>query len=492
MDLKIIVNNTELDLSNNKFEINLTSFNPLTLEDATRKYTSSIKLPRSQNNDSVFYNYRYPYMGRASRIIADVYIGGLFISKFAIYVTVTDDGYSINLIPVNQSIKEMYSGNIRLPNNQDEVYYDFDSQCLNIGNFITDVFGVAEIESRYPALIKMKIDKASFSEGQKIKILPKMNQINYATGDSRNIDMRLTTDNSELNAILDDPCGNVSLMATATGGFAIYDTRVNGSSVVHLKTGNTSSRLSYVSGATGSCVFTARNISIPLGQIGGMHLVVDGLTYVVFKSDYELTLNKYTNPKNLTVYGRDCAVKSEYDLMRGYGLIYGYKIAENGEYDKIYKGGLKDWSDKYVRMVSIGDSMQSAKQINLKIGINSYPIILNPGAIGDIAEIDSGLPMSDNFENANLISSEFSDDRMIMIDYFNSDSFKDYIKAVFDPFDYTTPYEVELNLSIFDIIEFDSGVPVYIDELKGRFYVLSISGWSSLDGICKVKLLKLY
>lgn len=500
MDLKIIVNNTELDLSNNKFEINLTSFNPLTLEDATRKYTSSIKLERSTNNDSVFFAYRYPAFASRETLSADVYVGGILVESFRCVVVVEDDGYSINLTPIKQSLSSDKEDMI-LSNDKSMQFY------LNEGRVI-DLYELAKYN--YPSLIR-RFDISfpvpmitteitqipnSFTNAQIIadKVVWSATAGNYV-----NIPPYIRFENDDLNNHLLRP-DEARVMSVISNNSKVWlDDPVQGSlpPTVTLEFGNDlNSRVNliYESSTSYSRIYRVPNFSVAYNPNKPVRMKIYSDTNKQSFNLSQFMPSISLSGSSFVISRINSGLKNKFDSLKAYAqtfLSYASMEASKVILQPVISSVFIDWSDRFVKLNSISEAGGSARSKRVSYGNVSFELFSNLIATKQYDDIQYSIPISSERNKPSTVTRKGDTRYFYYENYFDSQEYKDKVIALYSSFSECIEYDIEANLSIMDIIDFDQSNPVYIDQLHTKCYILSISGWSSLDGSCKVKLLKL-
>lgn len=497
MELTLYVGSTKLDINNSTFEINSSYFNPLTFEDGSRKYTSSIELPLSCNNDKVFYAYRYPNFESRKKIIISAFIDGVKIDSFRCSVEVKSDSYIISLLPKNRSIKED-DVQIELGNHVEDYYENGDRSLVNVDKLIRRYYSdisidlvdakktVITTESNY---IKKEVKDYRFNwsnsvtgiNGEPIRLN------NFIKPDDDGLSKHFARPDETRTANLRD-CGYIYIPIT-------FNANIHSVSI-----------------AAASKMYAAQYMGTEGGyhkyKVSDMYFTYSPSDPAIFRIDIRRNdTGEYVDVAGIlinmlptiTLSGSDdilidnrIPIKTAYELLTGYARINLMTIVEiNGTLslkDMLTHNSV-DWSDKFVSLQSIKEADGAAEKKIFTFGnIQVYPT--DESIINSTSDIDAGFPLSIDKSNSTTCVYEQSPSPALT-DYYNSEEYSFFIRFWYAYFMDQLEYEIEMNITLFDLLEFDSSKRVWIDEFSSYFYVLEISGWSTKSGNCKVKLLKL-
>lgn len=493
MELKLYINDVELDLQDNKFEINIQSFNPLTWEDASRKYTSSIKIERSAKNDSVFFAYRYPELLPKEALTAKAYISGIFVDEFRVNVVVTEEGYELNLLPLSPSLNDGQP--LTLSNNRFMSYFDKVNGVIDVKKLILYHYPnfVDTTNVVYPLAIVPEREDIEFP--LELDLLPFEYAYNYNTGEWSNFDGRLKTSSESFNRFLADPDWGASFKFTASGDITIFGPFVNSSFQVKLRImGDYVYKMltfkELLPGGTGG-KYTIPEFGLDTTQPVQFEIVTINPT-VKFESNIKLTVTGYDNIAPVSI-NYNIGVTTKYDLLKGFAILNGCKIERSGS--NIIKTEVVtplevDWSDRFVSMESIKEASGAGCVKSIMLGETEYIMAQQPWVSSDKSTLEQIYPYNTKGEFP-TVAVKTSESGQLIFNYFSGTDYYNHIKNKFKEFEDMTEYECVMNLSIFDVTGFNSSYRVWIESLRSYFYVLSISGWSTKSGNCKVKLLKL-
>lgn len=500
MELELYAQGRKLDLSNNKFEINLSSFNPLTFDDASRKYTSSIELPRSQVNDSVFFAYRNPQFVPREKILVDALISGIKIDSFRCSVTVKESGYSINLLPVSASLKEE-AQEILLDNDVSSDYYDNGVTTVNVEKLIKRYYpGIVYEQDIQPKPVITTEFKKITNSNKQYKFIweTQINTINgvvsvppFIRPESDDLNNHFKKPDDQRTATFTN-CGFIAIDFRDYQNYTDYDIFLVASGVrVKLIFDRTADYDIYYNIPNFSISYDARDsVSFKLmmqNKVSGIdevpkYMYIEINPYIAISgSEYILCENKIP-------------IKDSYELLSGYAKM-NFQIIERTESSvkmkPVLSGVSVDWSDKFSSLTSIKEAAGAAREKILSFGgVQLFGI--DDSIINEKSDLTIGYPLTNEpGKSTTAIVTKDQYNRDKLQDYYNSNYYSDVMSDNYIPFTQQIEYELNMNLTLFDLLDFDSSKQVYISEFNSYFYVLSISGWSTNNGNCKVKLLKL-
>lgn len=502
MELTITVATVELDTQGVNFGINLTSFNPLTGAIPTRKYTSSIKLKRSKRNDFAFFAYRNPQFASKRRLNVTVRIDGIFIGEFRCVVSVEEDGYVIQLIPLDNILTEEkieLSNSLQRPYyvnkstaNEDMRYYvdvkkmikylfpgirDFQAASLPDMVIRTDTEYLTDWYKEHQVIFEHYRSDEYYGEGNRLRFSDEKLMRHLNNADDQRI-INFSSNNSEIAFDVRD-------------GFPMH-----GATTVWLYVNGDEYKLTIKRSSDYEIYYSVPDFSIvyddktPLD----MFITTDEGHFKFNTGNFKPIATSISGDKAICL-SNNCGVDTNIDFLKSYAYISGGLIRESE--GKISVNSIiteaKNWSDKYISTVSIKSASGSAEEKKIVFGEKSAVILRDPASLDKTSDLNISYPLSiKKYEmTTGIIEKSLINYLEYLSDWIIDNNYIGTIANKYSIFSDCVEYEITATLSVFDLLEFDPSKRVWIDEFSSYFYVLEISGWSTKSGNCKVKLLKL-
>lgn len=518
--LQLYINDKEAVLSTDTaFAINIKSFNPITQEDTTTSYTTSIKLPRCKQNDLIFFAYANPALKKKEKLSAKVFIGGIFLDQFFVEVTVQKDSYQINLLKQIKSLSKVL-GEFVPKNNIDSWYYYGSAMATSLFR-ASDFDKLGDVRLSDIVVIN-KLTTVDVADLRKKKFtLKNQNQAyNIRTGYMECVGNRLIIADDTIRTLYEDPdmrrrtyirmnvddqtAKNLTLVAltpTAAsptsvtlrffdGDTGIIFNRLTGGAVPD-STGRYRSTYSCAIN-TNHIVYADPNVNFDIRVDSGSTvydwIVEPDSTFVLFDvlEDFAITTKV------------DVGIKSKYEMMKGAAMLFGSRIdVDNGRIvmRDILKDEKAEFFGKDVSIESISAADFEAQKLELKSGDYSKSIDWATHSNEEVYTIDFKLPYKPGEYvtigwRAPLVPVA-AEGRSEFYQIFGETETMSKLIALYNQFSDCVEVNISCELSIFDIIGFDQSKKYYLKELQSFFYVSEISGWDYRSGKAKVKLLKI-
>ncbi len=476
MKVDILINNKPLELTPNvNFQLSATSSDPLKGGQASRKYTSSINVPRTAVNDAILGGWRFPLIIERKSLAVALLIDGVTIDYFSGHVSSSEKGYTLTL--VQQSKFKETNEAIVTDNSADGVYNER-------ANGVSDVVKLLKgevarlgysisIEGEKPLFIENKVSKASAGEVASNSLEGQGSYTEYFVYEYEPLRLLLECVDKDRRLTF---VGNKYGISIDARDIIVGDRRVT------LHVGRDDITLSSAGNDEYDQFFTIPNtyFNLTKGQKVDICVRVNGVIVPAFFGHMGVEVT------DTITYKYESGIKSVYDLLKAYSEVnfYSFKIDEVTKritVSNLISEDSINYSDKVQDITSIGDSGSAAKTLNVKIGDFEFTSPFDANAFVNLSEgVSSSVP--NKWEAPSI--GKMKNGRVDR--YFLTEQYAEEWATYYGNF---TSLEVETVaiLDIWDVLNFDQSTKIYVEQLHLFGYVTEISAYNIATKKAKVK-----